>query len=89
MTPMTESKTRIYRIIQDALTAVLPYQAPVIKPDTDLVGDIDLDSLRVMDMVMEIEDQLDITIPTDLLAEVRTVDDLASCILKRLAERQG
>jgi len=82
---MTESKTGIYRIIQEALTAVLPYPAPVITPDTDLVGDIDLDSLRVMDMVMEIEDQLDITIPTDLLADVRTVDDLANCILKRLS----
>ncbi len=84
---MTESRTTIYETIQAALATVLPYPAPAITPETDLVGDIDLDSLRVMDMIMEIEDQLDITVPTDQLADIRTVDQLADCIIKRLEAR--
>ena len=40
---------------------------------------IDLDS-SVMDFVMELEDEFDITIPLDQIAEVRTVGDLANAV---------
>ena len=48
--------------------------------DSSVVEDTGLDSVSVMDFVMELEDEFDITIPLDRIAEVRTVGDLANAV---------
>ncbi|MEM8792431.1 MAG: acyl carrier protein [Pseudomonadota bacterium] len=48
--------------------------------DTNIIGDTKLDSVAVMDFVMELEDELDITIPLNRLADVKTVSDLLAAI---------
>lgn len=55
-----------------------------IDPDTELVGELGLNSLKVMDMLMEIEDKYDITVPLNILPDVRTVGDLAGQLEKLL-----
>lgn len=52
----------------------------VITPETDISRDLAVDSLNLMNIVMELEDRFDISIPLDRLSEVRTVEDLASLI---------
>jgi acyl carrier protein len=42
-----------------------------------------LDSLAVMDLMMELEEKFDVTIPLNLVAEIRTVGDLAEAIRRR------
>ena len=49
---------------------------------TVITDDLGLDSLAVMDFVMEIEDDLDVSVPLDRLANIRTVDDLAHCLVE-------
>ena len=56
-----------------------------IAPTTDLADDLRLDSLAVMDLMMELEDSFDVTIPLKAIAEIRTVDDLASYVAKQKA----
>jgi acyl carrier protein len=41
-----------------------------------------IDSLTVMDMVMELEDRFDVSIPMNTVAEIRTVDELADTIIR-------
>ena len=41
-----------------------------------------IDSLTVMDMVMELEDRFDVSIPMNVVAEIRTVDELADTIIR-------
>ncbi len=48
--------------------------------DSNVLEDTGLDSVSVMDLVMELEDEFDISIPLDRIAEVRTVGDLASAV---------
>ena len=48
--------------------------------DTDIARDLDIDSLALMNMVMELEDTFDMSIPLDRLAQVRTVGDLSGLI---------
>jgi len=48
-----------------------------IGEDTDLLGDLDLDSLQVMNLLLHVEDRFDISIPVSLLPDVKTVKDLA------------
>ena len=54
---------------------------------TVITKDLAIDSLAVMDMVMEIEDRFDVSIPMNLVAEIYTVDELADAVLKLRARR--
>jgi len=53
-----------------------------IGEDTDLLSDLNLDSLQVMNLLLQIEDHFDISIPVSILAGVKTVKDLAQQIEK-------
>lgn len=54
---------------------------------TVITKDLAIDSLAVMDMVMEIEDRFDVSIPMNVVAEIYTVDELADTVLKLRARR--
>ena len=59
----------------------------VIRGETVIAKDLAIDSLAVMDMVMELEDRFDVSIPMNVVAEIQTVDELANTILKLAARR--
>ena len=48
-----------------------------IDENTDLVSDLEFDSLKVMNLIEDVEDYFDISIPLNVLADVRTIKDLA------------
>ena len=58
--------------------------AYLIEPDTDLIADLQLESVQVMEFVVEIEDRYDIAIDLDTLSEARTVSDLAAIVARNL-----
>lgn len=47
-----------------------------------IMNDLDLDSVMVMELMMELEDHFDISIPLNSLPDVNTVADLAAEISK-------
>jgi acyl carrier protein len=55
-----------------------------LKPDTDISTDLNIDSVSVMDFVMEVEDHFDIDIPLNVLSETRTMSDLVRVVDMRL-----
>jgi len=55
---------------------------------TDIAADLNIDSVSVMDFVMEVEDEFDIDIPLNILGETRTLDDLLNVVKDRIAERK-
>ena len=74
-----------YENIVQALAEILkPFvpQGQTIHEDTDLVADLGLDSLKVMKILESVEDRFDISIPLNVLPEVRTVKDFALQIQK-------
>jgi acyl carrier protein len=73
------SPAAIERAIRDALAAIRPGSGG-LAGDADLMQEADLDSIGVMDLVMEIEDRLDISIPVETLAQARTIDGLRAGI---------
>jgi len=46
-----------------------------IDEQTDLVSDLEFDSLKVMSLVERVEDRFDISIPLNILPDIRTVRD--------------
>ena len=51
-----------------------------ITDDTDIARDLAVDSLALMNIVMELEDRFDLSIPLDRLAVVQTVGDLSGLV---------
>ena len=59
-----------------------------IEVETDLVTDLGLDSLKVMKILETVEDNFDISIPLNILPDVRTVEDFVLQIQKLNGEGQ-
>jgi acyl carrier protein len=55
----------------------------VLSATTDISTDLNIDSVTVMDFVMEVEDDFDIEIPLNVLSETRTIADLAKVVEAR------
>ena len=54
---------------------------------TNLGSELNIDSVEVMDLIMEIEDKFDIDIPINLVSDIERIGDLASLINARLEAR--
>lgn len=48
-----------------------------LSEETNLVEGLGLDSFKVLDLLLEVEDEFDISIPMNVLADVHTLGDLA------------
>ncbi len=44
---------------------------------------LEIDSVAVMDFVMEVEDHFDIDIPLNVLSETRSIEDLVKVVAER------
>jgi acyl carrier protein len=71
-------------ILEEIYKVLKPYvpEGQKLVEDTDMVSDLGLDSLKVMNIVESIEDSLDISIPLNILPDVRTVKDFVLQIQK-------
>ncbi|SFP49684.1 acyl carrier protein [Nitrosomonas cryotolerans] len=54
----------------------------IITPETNLINQLAIDSIKLLNLIMEIEDHFDISVPLNVLADVHTVRDLADLIYK-------
>ena len=66
--------------IQEMLAEILPQGAPQVTADLDLINDLNINSLKVMELVEKLEDAYDLYIPIHILAGVRTVGDMVKAI---------
>ena len=76
---MTDTATRICKLLEPFNGNGVP-----LSPKTDISADLNIDSVTVMDFVMEVEDHFDIEIPLNVLSETRTVEDLAKVVDARV-----
>ena len=73
----------------DTLCELLqPFNAAgvALQPNTDISTDLNIDSVSVMDFVMEVEDRFDIDIPLNVLSETRTLSDLVGVVESRVGK---
>ena len=78
--------------MSDARDTVLPRLLEIIEPfnkkhikldeDTSFASDLELDSLTVMDLVAEIEDEYDIILPVNMLPDLETIGDVADAVVE-------
>ncbi len=64
-------------ILQQVIELIRPLAPPdrPVGEETDLVADLEFDSLKVMSLVEQVEDRFDISVPLNILPDIRTVKD--------------
>ena len=84
MTATLEPPGRLSR--PEVMAEICHHLAPFQTGEKPITGvtviskDLAIDSLAIMDMVMELEDRFDVSIPMSVIAEIHTVDQLADTI---------
>ena len=65
-------------ILSQLLEILKPFtkEGQQLKEETKLVGELGLDSLQVMQILLKIEDHFDISIPLNNLPKIQTVQEL-------------
>ena len=75
------SYEEMLRITTDILKKHVDVQR-AIRPNDHIQNDLGLDSLGVMEVMADIEDRFNVTIPNDQLANMATVEDVARALVK-------
>ncbi len=73
-------------IVEQLTTLLAPFakEGQSIDENSRLVLDLNLDSMQVMELLSQVEDEFDISVPLNILPDVLTVKDLAEQIQKLL-----
>lgn len=74
-----EVTERLYEVLSPFVK-----EGRTLKPETQLVADLGLDSMQVMELLSSIEDEFDISVPLNIVPDVRTIEDLAAQVSKLL-----
>ena len=66
-------------ILDQLFELIRPYseQPIVLSEQTRLIGDVGLNSMKVMELVMQVEDHFDISVPLNILPDVHTIGEFA------------
>ena len=79
---MTDSKyDEIMQLLCDRLSSLTSADIE-ITPETNLISQLSIDSIKLLNLIMEVEDAFDISIPINALADVQTVRELVDLIHK-------
>jgi acyl carrier protein len=68
--------------ILDMLVKQLKKNPEQVKPDMRIKEDLGADSLDVVEILMSIEDKYKVTVPDDVVMNIKTVDDLIKAVDK-------
>ncbi|TAM11451.1 MAG: acyl carrier protein [Nevskiaceae bacterium] len=83
-------ESREFQRIREQVVAELEKttKKPVeVTDDTHIVRDLEIDSLAVMNLTLALEDEFDISMPLERVAEVETVHDLIATVAELIEER--
>lgn len=77
MADFASYQTFIVKILQP-----LAKQGAIVTEDTELVAELGLSSLQVMELVEQIEDHFDISVPLNLLPDMNTAREMAQRLVE-------
>lgn len=70
----------IFDKLKDVIAGQLSVEAEKVTLEADIQDDLGADSLDIVDLIQEIEDNFDISIPEDAVDELKTVGDIVNYI---------
>lgn len=79
------TREEIYDALRRTLVEELEIDAAKITPDADFKADLDADSLHLVELAMELEDNYGVTIPDEVALELKTVSSVVDFLHENLA----
>lgn len=79
LTLATSDRDRVFHGICDLLKPFNRHHLE-LRTDTVIMGDLEIDSVAIFDLVMEIEDNYEVTFPMEMISEIKTIGDLTQAI---------
>ncbi len=76
-------RAQIVARIREAMKPRLP-SGTVVTEDMEIGADIEIDSVEVFDVVMELEEHFDVSLPMEVTSEIRTIGDLARAVEQQI-----
>lgn len=82
------SQTDLYERVKSILQKVMYKSASLenLTPQSRLNEDLDLDSARLVDLILNLEEDFNICIEDDLFEEIKTFGDLVAVVTKKTSE---
>lgn len=70
----------MFEKVRELVAAQLGIDEAVIKPESNFKEDLKVDSLDLFELVMSLEDECSVTIPSEELEKILTVQDVVDYI---------
>lgn len=81
------NREEVLETMKTIAVEVLDVEASAVTDEATFKDDLGADSLDLVEVVMALEEKLDITIPEDDLADIKTVGQAVDLVLEKLAAR--
>ncbi len=74
------------KVVARICTLLLPFnaQGKILNAQTDIPAELNIDSVGILDFIMEVEDHFDIEIPMNVVADIRTIGELSAYVRSQL-----
>ena len=76
-------RAQIVARIREAMKPLLP-AGTVVTEEMEIGADIEIDSVEVFDVVMELEEHYDVSLPMEVTSDIRTIGDLARAVEQQI-----
>lgn len=76
---MPEQKDPVFARMSELL-APFNVRGVTLTSQTQITTELEIDSVAVLDLIMEIEDEYGISFPMNLISEIRTIGDLVNAV---------
>ena len=83
MPTVTEIEEKVIQVVSEQLSV----DKGEVKRETSFVNDLNADSLDIVELVMELEDEFDLTIPDEEAEKLNTVGEAVDYIQKHLENK--
>lgn len=74
------------KVVAQICELLLPFNATAKKLDaqTDIPAELNIDSVGILDFIMEVEDHFDVEIPMNVVSNIRTIGELSAYVQSQL-----
>ena len=80
-----QTREDIYDKICELLKPYNPKNRP-IEMSSGIMSDLEVDSTAVFDIIMGLEDHYDVSIPMEMVSDIKTVGELTTAIIQLTSE---
>ena len=78
-------RTEVLATVKDAAVEVLGVEPDAVVEEAKFKEDLDADSLDLVELVMALEENLEVTIPEEELGDIKTVGQAVDVVVGKLA----